>query len=163
MKRDEKEESMVVGVSFHRASLQHLHIFKSGNEYRAPRHTKTSQWEGCVPAAGSEPAASIPAAPWERHREAVWEPRGPPSWAEGGEPLVAHSELAFHLCPFSSVISALPLQPQMANMAKGLAFVSKMIMMEVFFHPDRDISSHRATDIFMSEMLGENWIFKWFW
>lgn len=75
----------------------------------------------------------------------VWEPRGPPSWTEGGETLVALSELAFYLCPFSSVISAVPLQPQMANMAEGLAFVSKMIMMEVFSHPDRDVSSHRET------------------
>lgn len=82
--------------------------------------------------------------------EVVWEPGGPPSWAEGGEPLVARSELPFYLCPFSSVISAPPLQPQMANMAEGLAFVSKMIMMEVFFHPDRDISSHRVTDILMT-------------
>lgn len=124
------------------APLQHLHIFRSANEYHAWGQTKTSQWEGCIPAAGSEAAAGIPAAPWERHREVVWEPRGPPSWAEGGEPLVARGELAFYLCPFTSVISAPPLQPQMANMAGGLAFVSKMMIMEVFFHPDRDISSH---------------------
>lgn len=143
---------VVVGVSFDGAPLQHLHIFKSGDEYHAWGQTKTSQWEGCIPAAGSEAAAGIPAAPWERHREVVWEPRGPPSWAEGGEPLVARGELAFYLCPFSSVISAPPLQPQMANMAEGLAFVSKMMIMEVFFHPDRDISSHSVADILMSEM-----------
>lgn len=41
----------------------------------------------------------------------------------------------------------------MANMAEGLAFVSKMMIMEVFFHSDRDISSHSVTDILMSEML----------
>lgn len=61
-------------------------------------------------------------------------------------PLVAHGELAFYLCPFSSVISAPALQPQMANMAEGLAFLSEMIMMEVFFHPDRDISSLPVCD-----------------
>lgn len=99
--------------------------------------------EGRIPAAGSEAAAGLPAAPWERRGEVVWEPRGPPSWAEGGEPLVARGELAFYLCPFSSVISAPLLQPQMANMAEGLAFVSKMMIMEVFFvfffQPDRDV------------------------
>lgn len=41
----------------------------------------------------------------------------------------------------------------MANMAEGLAFVSKMMIMEVFFHPDRDISSHSVTDVLMCEML----------
>lgn len=68
--------------------------------------TKTSQWEGCVPAAGREEAADIPAAPREGHREVVWEPRGPPSGPEWGEPLVARGELAFYLCLFSPVISA---------------------------------------------------------
>lgn len=137
----------MVGVSFDGAPLQHLHIFKSDDEYHALGQTKTSQWEACIPAAGSEAAAGIPAAPWVRHREVVWEPRGPPSWAEGGGwgALVACRELAFYLCPFSTVISAPPLQPQMANMAEGLAFVSKMMIMDVFFHPDRDISSHSVT------------------
>lgn len=41
----------------------------------------------------------------------------------------------------------------MANMAEGLAFVSALIMMEVFFHPDRDICSHTVTDIFTSATL----------
>lgn len=122
------------------------------------KQRRASRRGGCIPAAASEAAAGIQAAPWERHREVVWEPRGPPSWAEGGEPLVARGELAFYLCPFSSVISAPPLQPQMANMAEGLAFVSKMMIMEVFFHPDRDISSHSVTDILMSEMSGKRTI-----
>ena len=74
-----KNPTVVVGVSFDGAPLQHLHIFKSDDEYHAWGQTKTSQWEGCIPAAGSEAAAGIPAAPWERHREVVWEPRGPPS------------------------------------------------------------------------------------
>lgn len=43
----------------------------------------------------------------------------------------------------------------MANMAEGLAFVSKTMIMEVLFHPDRDISSHSAVDI-TSEMLAKS-------
>lgn len=120
-------------VSFDRPPLQHLHIFKSRGECHAWGLTKTSQWEGCVPAAGSEAASSLPAAPWEKPREVVWEPRGPRSWTEGGEPLVARDGFAFYLCPFCSVTSAPALQPQMADMIEGLAFVSKMIMMEVVF------------------------------
>lgn len=84
-------ETTMMGVSFDETPLHHLHIFKSGDEYHAGGQTKAGQWEGCVPAAGSEAAGGIPAALWERHREVVWEPRGPPSWTEGGEPLVALS------------------------------------------------------------------------
>ena len=86
---------------------------------------------------------------WCGNREA------PRAGQRGGEPLVARGELAFYLCPFSSVISAPPLQPQMANMEEGLAFVSKMMIKEVFFHPERDISSHSVTDSLMPEMLEE--------
>ena len=113
--------------------------------------------EGRIPAAGSEAAAGLPAAPWERRGEVVWEPRGPPSWAEGGEPLVARGELAFYLCPFSSVISAPLLQPQMANMAEGLAFVSKMMIMEVFFgfffSQTETFSSHSVTAMLMLQNI----------
>lgn len=74
---------VMVGVSFDGAPLQHLHIFKSDDEYHAWEQTKTSQWEGCIPAAGSEAAAGIPAAPWERHRESGVGTERPPELSRG--------------------------------------------------------------------------------
>lgn len=162
MKRDErrginkirnkkKNKTTVVGVSFDGAPLQHLHIFKSFNEYRAWGQTKTSQWEGHVPCCGLRSSRRYPSSTLGETQSSGVGTERPPELSRGERgALVARGELAFYLCPFSSVISALPLQPQMANMAEGLAFVSKMIMMEVFFHPDTDISSHSVTDILMS-------------
>lgn len=140
-------------VSFDGAPLQHLHIFKSGDECHAWGWTKTSQWEGCVSAAGSEAAVGIPAAPWEKHGEVVWEPRGPPIWAEGGEPLVVCGEFAFYLCPFSSVISAPALQPQMANTGRRICICVKDDNDGHVFHPDRDIPSLGLNYILMSRKI----------
>lgn len=43
---------VVVGVSFDGAPLQHLHIFKSDDEYHARGQTKTGQWGGPHPRCG---------------------------------------------------------------------------------------------------------------
>lgn len=43
----------------------------------------------------------------------------------------------------------------MANTAAGLAFVSKMMIVEVFFHPERDIYSPSGTDSLMMEISGK--------
>lgn len=81
--------------------------------------------------------SDIPAAPWEG-RTGKWcgNQEAPPARARGATCSPWRISILF-VSIFPPVISASPLQPQMANMAEGLAFVSEMVIMDVgLSHPD---------------------------
>lgn len=74
---------------------------------------------------------NIPAAPWEGHTGKWCGNQGaPPAGARGATCSPWQISILF-VSTFPPVISASPLQSQMANMAEGLAFVSKMVIMDV--------------------------------
>lgn len=81
--------------------------------------------------------SDIPAAPWEgRTGKLCGNQEAPPVRARGATCSPWRISILF-VSIFPPVISASPLQPQMANMAEGLAFVSEMVIMDVgLSHPD---------------------------
>lgn len=110
----------------------------SDQKMNACRQRQTNGRDASLLRAENSTPSNIPAAPWEG-RTGKWcgNQEAPPARVRGDTCSPWRISILF-VSIFPPVISASPLQSQMANMAEGLAFVSKMVViMDVGrSHPD---------------------------